>query len=185
MKLLKIPALACALTLALAACDGDGVGLDDVDIGEFEGSVSGEIRENLRGNASSGSSAPGYHDLIILTDPAEGAEIVLYHSDDEFFEGSTSIRNNIDLEYADGVVAQIEIDDRFFVATSGTVNIRDASRDHLDGTVRFRAVELDEFDDVINGSEVTVDVAFRTEHTGVVDFNRSPSFSVSRTKISR
>lgn len=174
MKLLKIPALACALALAAAGCDGDALGIGDVSPGEFAGSVRGEIRADLDGEASSGSTTPGYQDVIILNDFAEDAQIVIYHADDEFFEGSTSIRNNLDLEYAEGVVAQIEIGGRFFVATGGTLNIRDATQDNVDGTLRFRAVELDEFDRVVGGSEVTVDVAFRADYEGSIDFHRSP-----------
>jgi hypothetical protein len=184
MKLLKIPALLCAL--ALAACDRSSTNVEDVRPGEFEGDVSGDVRANLRGDAYSGSSASDYHDLIVLNDLGEDAEIVFYHTDDEFVrEGSISIRNNIDLAYANGVVAQIEIDGRFYVATSGSMNLRDVTPDNVDGTARFRAVQLDQFDRPISGSEVVVDVAFRADYAGGVDFNLSPAFSAARSKGSR
>jgi hypothetical protein len=184
MKLLKIPALVCAL--ALAACDRSSTGVEDVRAGEFEGDVSGDVRASLRGEAYSGSTISDYHDLIVLNDPSEGAEIVFYHTSDEFVrEGSLSIRDNVDLEYANGVVAQIDIDGRFYVATSGTMNLRDVTTENVDGTARFRAVELDEFDEPVPGSEVVVDVAFRADYAGAIDFNLSPAFSGARAKASR
>jgi hypothetical protein len=184
MKLLKIPALVCAL--ALAACDRSSTSIEDVRPGEFEGDVSGDASASLRGDAYSGSSIGDYHDLIVLNDPSEGAEIVFYYTDDEFaHEGSISIRNNVDLEYANGVVAQIEVDGRFFVATSGTMNLSDVTVDNVDGRARFRAVEMDQFDIPISGSEVIVDVAFRADYAGAVDFNLSPAFSAARARASR
>jgi hypothetical protein len=184
MKLVKIPALVCAL--ALAACDRGLTDVDDVRPGEFEGDVSGDVRASLRGEAYSGSSIGDFHDLIVLNDPGEGAEIVFYHTDDEFArEGSISIRNNIDLAYTDGVVAQIDIDGRFYVATSGTMNLRDVTTENVDGTARFRAVEIDQFDRPISGSEVVVEVAFRADYAGDIDFNLSPSFSAAPAKASR
>jgi hypothetical protein len=184
MKLLKIPALVCAL--ALAACDRSSTSVEDVRPGEFEGDVSGDVRASLRGDAYSGSSIGDYQDLIVLNDFEEGAEIVFYNTNDEFArEGSISIRNNADLEYDNGVVAQIDVDGRFYLATSGTMNLSDVTSDNVDGTARFRAVELDQFDRPIAGSEVVVDVAFRADYAGVVDFNLSPAFSAARAKASR
>ncbi|HEY0022629.1 MAG TPA: hypothetical protein VGB24_06950 [Longimicrobium sp.] len=184
MKLLKIPALLCAL--ALAACDRSSTSVEDVRPGEFEGDVSGDARASLRGEAYSGSSIGDYHDLIVLNDFEEGAEVVFHHTDDEFaHEGSISIRNNVDLEYDNGVVAHIEVRGRFFVATSGTMNLRDVTANNVDGTARFRAVELDEFDRPIAGSEVVVDVAFRADYAGAVEFNLSPAFSAARAKANR
>ncbi|HEY0035673.1 MAG TPA: hypothetical protein VGB66_03245 [Longimicrobium sp.] len=184
MKLLKIPALVCAF--ALAACDRGSTNVEDVRPGEFEGDVSGDVRASLRGEAYSGSSIGDYQDLIVLNDFEEGAEVVFYYTDDEFArEGSISIRNNADLEYDNGVVAQIDVDGRFFVSTSGTVNLRDVTTDNVDGTARFRAVELDEFDRPITGSEVVVDVAFRADYAGAVEFNLSPAFSTARSKAPR
>ncbi|MBW3656089.1 MAG: hypothetical protein KY444_08265 [Gemmatimonadetes bacterium] len=184
MKLLKIPALVCAL--ALAACDRSSTGVEDLRPGEFEGDVSGDVRASLRGGAYSGSSFEDYQDLIVLEDPSEGAEIVFFHTNDEFArEGSISIRNNIDLAYANGVVAQIDIHGRFYVATSGTMKLSDVTPDNVDGTARFRAVELDEFDDPIPGSEVVVDVAFRADYAGAVDFNLSPAFTAARSRATR
>lgn len=184
MKLQKITALVCAF--ALAACDRSSTSVEDVRPGEFEGDVSGDVRASLRGEAYSGSSIGDFQNLIVLNDFEEGAEIVFFHTDDEFArEGSISIRNNVDLEYDNGVVAQIEIDGRFYVATSGTMNLSDVTVDNVDGTARFRAVELDEFDDPISGSEVVVDVAFRADYAGAVDFNLSPAFSATGVKANR
>jgi hypothetical protein len=183
MKLLRIPALVCAL--ALAACDGNPLGLGDVDRGEFQGDISGDVRVGLRGVAYSGSTFHDYHDVVVLSDPREGAEIVFFNADDDFREGSTSIRNNVDLDYSTGVVAQLDLDGRFYVATSGTLNLRDVSPDNVDGTARFRAVELDRFDDPIRGSEIVVEVAFRADYEGGIEFNLSPSFGASRAKTSR
>jgi hypothetical protein len=184
MKLLKIPALVCAF--ALAACDRSSTSVEDVRPGKFEADVSGDVRASLRGEAYSGSSVGDFQDLIVLNDLEEGAEIVFYHTDDEFArEGSISIRNNADLEYRNGVVAQIDIDGRFFVATSGTMNLSDVTSDNVDGTARFRAVELDQFDRPIAGSEVVVDVAFRADYAGAVDFNLTPAFSAARAKAGR
>ena len=184
MKLLKIPALVCVL--ALAACDRGSTNVEDVRPGEFEGDVSGDVGASLRGDAYSGSSVGDFQDLIVLNDFEEGAEIVFYYTDDEFArEGSLSIRNNIDLAYADGVVAQIDVGGRFYVATNGTMNLRDVTTGNVDGTARFRAVELDQFDNPIPGSEVVVDVAFRADYAGSVDFNLSPAFSAARAKASR
>lgn len=184
MELLKIPALVCAF--ALAACDGSSTSVEDVGPGEFEGDVSGDVRASLRGDAYSGSSIGDFQDLIVLNDFEEGAEIVFYHTDDEFArEGSISIRNNVDLAYLDGVVAQIDVDGRFYVATSGSMNLRDVTSDNVDGTARFRAVELDEFDRPVVGSEVVVDVAFRADYAGAIDFDLSPAFSAAQAKASR
>jgi len=184
MKLLKIPALVCAF--ALAACDRSSTSVEDVRPGEFEGDVSGDARASLRGTAYSGSSLEDFQDLIVLNDFEGGAEIVFYHADDEFaHEGSFSIRNNVDLQYDNGVVAQITLDGRFFVATSGTLRLSDVTIDNVDGTARFRAVELNKFDQPISGSEVIVDVAFRADYSGPVEFNLSPAFSAARTKASR
>jgi hypothetical protein len=184
MNLLKIPALVCAF--ALAACDRGSTSVEDVRPGEFEGDVSGDVRASLRGEAYSGSSVGDFQDLIVLNDFEEGAEIVFHYTDDEFArEGSISIRNNVDLEYDNGVVAQIDVDGRFYVATSGTMNLRDVTSDNVDGTARFRAVELDQFDRPIAGSEVVVDVAFRADYAGAVEFNLSPAFSAARSKAPR
>jgi hypothetical protein len=60
------------------------------------------------------------------------------------------------------------------------MNLRDVTTDNIDGTARFRAVELDPFDRPIPGSEVVVDVAFRADYAGEIDFNLSPSFSAAK-----
>ena len=163
------------LASGLAACDSNSTGIDDVRTGRFEGRVSGEVSSQMDGIASSGESQQGFHDLIYLQDASRGAQLLIFHTDDEFTEGREGIASNVDLAYDNGIVAEILVNGRYFIATDGEVDIDDASSGGIDGTARFTAVELDEFDEPVFGSEVTVNVAFRTEFSSGLSFSVAPA----------
>ena len=173
--MLRIPALALAGALSLAACDSDGgVGVGDLREGRFEGLIEGVLDGRLLGDALSGSSTAGYHDLIVLTDYAAGVEVTLYHVEDEFFEGRERIGDAA--VFDESVVAWVEVLDtgEIFESFSGTLDIQDASSAGLDGIARFNAESTD-----FPGDVVSVEVAFRTFYDAGLDASLSPSFSAS------
>lgn len=172
MKTLTIRALAAFAALSLAACDGDGgTGVGGLREGQFEGEISGVVDARLDGEALSGATSPGFHDLIVLTDYTEDIEVGIYHSN-EFFEG----RFNIDdaLSTSSDIVAYV-LDLRtgeYFDSLNGTLDLEDVSSGGIEGSARFTA-ESDED----AGAFVTVDVVFNTDYAGSINFNQSPSFS--------
>lgn len=171
--MLRIPVLALAGALSLAACDSDGgVGVGDLREGRFEGQIDGVLDGRILGDALSGSFTAGFHDLIVLTDFAAGVEITLYHADDEFFEGRERIGDAA--VFNESVVAWVEVLDtgEIFESLSGTIDIQDASSGGLDGIARFSAESTD-----VPGDIVSVEVAFRTFYDGGLNANLTPSFS--------
>lgn len=175
IRALAMTVLAAA---AVAGCDDGGTFVDDVAPGTFEGRVSGTVDGRVDGRAASGSSVAGYHDVVVLTDFRTGAEITLYHATDEFRRGTVRIE---DFETGT-VIADVYFADsrRLFTSTSGTLELVEVDGRGIDGTARFRAVELDGFGDPIYGSEVVVDVAFRTDYDPQVTFNRVPAPSTEK-----
>ena len=172
--MLKIFALALGSALSLAACDRDGItDPDDLRLGQFEGQITGSLGGRLEGEALSGSTFTGMHDLIILTDYQQGIEVTLYHSTDEFFEGRFSIG---DAFRDDDIVAYVRLLDtgEWFDSMDGVIDLHDVRGSSIAGTASFRA----ESEDVI-GDIVDVDVSFVTDFDGSIDFNLSPTFSVS------
>lgn len=171
--MLKIRVLAALVSaLSLAACDGDGLGPGDLNVGRFDGEISGALDGRITGEALSGSTEPGFHDLIVLTDYASGIEVTIFHVDDEFFEGTHSIGDG----FEDEVIASVEILEtgEFFDSRSGTLRINDADGAGILGSARFSAESVD-----FPGDFVTVDVDFNTDFDSGLDFNLSPRLSVS------
>lgn len=173
MKLLKISALALASALSLAGCGRDG--LTDptgLRIGQFDGEIAGTLGGRLEGEAVSGSTVPGFHDIIVLTDYAENIEITLYHDTDEFFLGRYPIGDA--LTGYQPIVAYVRLLDtgEWFESLHGVIDISSMHTNGFEGTASFSA----ESDEVI-GDIVNVDVSFVTDFAGDIDFNLSPSFS--------
>lgn len=185
-KLLRGLAFPAFAAVAVAACDSGGTFVDDVRPGTFEGRVTGDVSANVDGRAASGSSVDGYHDLILLTDFDTGAEITLYHVTDEFRAGRFTLG---DFDTGE-IIADLYFPSsgRYFTSFSGSIDLEDVSRSGIDGTARFRAQEVDDFGDPIFGSEVVVDVAFRTDYDPLFTFSRSPmtaTVAPARSKAGR
>ena len=175
MKTLKISLLALAGALSLAACDGDGfTDPGDLRAGQFEGEISGTLGGRLDGEALSGSTVSGAHDIIVLTDYRQGIEVTLYHDTDEFYEGSFRIGDG--LTFDEDIVAYVRLLDtgEYFDSLDGVIRLEDVYSGGIAGTASFRA----ESEDVI-GDLVHVDVAFATDYAGRIDFNLSPTLSVA------
>jgi hypothetical protein len=173
VKLLTISALAAAAALSLGACGHDGLtGSDGLRIGQFDGQIAGTLGGRLEGEAVSGSTVPGYHDIIVLTDYAQNIEITLYHDDDEFFLGRYAIGDAV-TGYLP-IVAYVRLLDtgEWFDSLHGVIDIAGTHTNGFDGTASFSA-ESEE----VPGDIVNVDVSFITDYAGNIDFNLSPSFS--------
>ncbi len=178
MKTLKIFALALAGTLSLAACGRDGVtGPGGLRIGQFDGQISGSLGGRLEGEAVSGSTVSGYHDIIVLTDYAAQIEITLYHDTDEFYLGRYPIGDAV--TGYQPIVAYVHLLDtgEWFESLNGVIDIDNLYTNGIEGTASFSA----ESDEVV-GDIVNVDVSFATDYAGHIDFNLSPSFSRSSVK---
>jgi hypothetical protein len=175
VKLLKISALAMVSALSLAACGRDGVtnpgGLRN---GQFDGQIAGTFGGRLEGEAVSGSTTSGFHDIIVLTDYAEGVEITLFHDTDEFYEGRFLIGDAITMNRP--IVAYVRLLDsgEYFDSLEGDIDLYDVDGGGISGSARFSA----ESDEVI-GDIIDVDVTFVTDYAGHISFNLSPSFSAS------
>jgi hypothetical protein len=173
VKLLTISALAVATALSLGACGQDGVtGSDGLRIGQFDGQIVGTRGGLLGGEAASGSTVPGYHDIIVLTDYAANIEITLYHDTDEFFLGRYAIG-----DAANGylpIVAYVHLldTDEWFQSLDGMIDLSSMHTNGFDGTASFSAESSEVTGDIVN-----VDVAFITDYAGRIDYNLSPSFS--------
>lgn len=152
-----------SLAAVAAGCDSNSTGVDDVGIGRFEADLSGEVGGRFDGAALSTETVAGYHDLIVLEDPAGDFTMLIYHADDRFIEGRESITDNTDLAYDRGIVAELIVGGRYFVATGGSVVLDEVSTSGIDGTARVTAVEVDEAGNIYSGSTVSVDAAFRTD----------------------
>lgn len=178
MKMLKIPVLALLGALSLAACgDGNGTGIGDLREGRFEGEIEGVLDGRISGDAYSGSSEFGFHDLIVLTDFVNGVEVVIYNVEDEFIEGRAPIGDAAFFD--EEVVAWVYLldDDEEFESISGTIDIDEVTSNHIDGTARFTAESTFSSGDVIQ-----VDVAFRTffdsDLGGGLNASRSPATTI-------
>lgn len=173
MKLLKISAIALVSALSLAACGRDGV-TDPIGlrIGQFDGQIAGTLTGRLDGEAVSGSTVSGFHDIIVLTDYAQDIEVTLYHDTDEFFLGRYPIGDAV--TGYQPIVAYVHLLDtgEWFESLHGVIDISGVHTNGLEGTASFSA----ESDEVI-GDIVNVDVTFVTDYAGRIDFNLSPSLS--------
>lgn len=173
VKLLKISALAIAATLSLAACGRDGLtGPGGLRIGQFDGQIAGTLNGRLEGEAMSGSTVSGFHDIIVLTDYARDIEVTLYHDTDEFYEGRYPIGNAIAMNQPIAAYVRLLDTGEYFDSLSGVIDIYDVYADGIEGTASFSA----ESDEVI-GDIVNVDISFATNYAGRINFNLSPSFS--------
>lgn len=173
MKTLNISALAAFAALSLAACDGDGgTGVAGLREGQFEGVVSGVVDARLVGDAVSGSSEPGFHDVIVLTDYAQDLEVTLFHSTDEFYEGRVNIEDALNIN--SDVIAYVQDlrTGEYFDSLNGTLDLVDVRSGGIEGSARFTA-ESEDF----AGEYVTVDVVFNADYSGSINYNLSPSFS--------
>jgi hypothetical protein len=173
VKMLKISALAIAAALSLGACGRDG--LTDptgLRIGQFDGQIAGTLDGRLVGDAASGSTVSGFHDIIVLTDYAAGIEITIVHETDEFFMGRYPVGNAV-TGYLP-IVAYVHLldTDEWFDSLHGEIDIFGTHTNGFEGTASFSA----ESDEVI-GDIVNVDVSFVTDYAGRIDYSLSPSFS--------
>jgi hypothetical protein len=178
VQTLKISALVMVASLSLAACGRDGVtGPGGLRIGQFDGQISGTLTGRLDGEAVSGSTVSGFHDIIVLTDYTDQIEITLYHETDEFFLGRYAIGDAV--TGSQPIVAYVHLLDtgEWFESLSGVIDISSTYTDGIEGTASFSA----ESDEVV-GDIVNVDVTFATDYAGHIDFNLSPSFSRSSAK---
>lgn len=177
MKLLKSSAFALVCALSLAACGRDTLtGPDDLRNGQFDGYIAGTLQGRLEGEAVSGSTVTGFHDIIVLTDYAEGVEITLLHEDDEFYEGSYAIGDAV---FGDQpIVAYVRLLDtgEWFDSLHGTVHVDDVYSGGIRGRASFRAESED-----VAGDVMDVNVTFAADYAGHISFNLSPSFSAART----
>ncbi|MBW3571785.1 MAG: hypothetical protein KY467_11820 [Gemmatimonadetes bacterium] len=175
MKLLKISALAIASALSLGACDASGVtDPGGLRVGQFDGRIAGTLDARLDGQAVSGSTVSGFHDIIVLTDYARGIEVTLYHDTNEFYEGRFSIGDAVLMNRP--IVAYVRLLDtgEYFDSLHGVIDLYGVRRGGISGTATFRA----ESDRVV-GDVVDVDVSFVTDYAGNISYNLSPSFSTS------
>jgi hypothetical protein len=173
VKLLKISALAMVSALSLAACGRDG--LTDptgLRIGQFDGQIAGTLAGRLQGQAVSGSTTSGFHDIIVLTDYAKGIEITIYHDTDEFYEGRFRIGDAITMNRP--IVAYVRVlhTGEYFDSLEGDIDLYEVHGGGISGYARFSA----ESDEVI-GDIIDVDVTFVTDYAGRIDYNLSPSVS--------
>ncbi len=176
MKTLKISALAALSALTLAACDAaEGLGPDGLRQGQFEGEVSGVLDTYVQGEARSGYAVTAsFHDLIVLTDNTRDVQVVLYESEDEFFEGRWSIDD--ETSFSSRIVAYVEDlgTGETFSSVSGTLDLVDVRSGGIEGSAVFTA-ESDDFP----GDFITVDVAFATRYNGSIGFSLSPTYARS------
>jgi hypothetical protein len=173
VKLLKISALAMVAALSLAACGRDGpTDPGGLRIGQFDGQIAGTLGGRLEGEAVSGSTVLGYHDIIVLTDYAGHIEITIVHDTDEFFLGRYPIGDAV--TGYQPIVAYVHLlnTGEWFESLHGVIDISSMHTNGFEGTASFSA----ESDEVI-GDIVNVDVSFITDYAGHIDFNLSPSFS--------
>ncbi|HEX2211059.1 MAG TPA: hypothetical protein VHG93_25475 [Longimicrobium sp.] len=173
MKLLKISALALVSALSLAACGRDGLtGPGGLRNGQFDGVIAGTLNGRVEGRAVSGSTVSGFHDIIVLTDHAEGIEITLFHEDDEFYEGSYSIGDAV--FGSRPIVAYVRLLDtgEWFDSLEGVIYLDDVYSGGIVGRASFRA-ESDE----VAGDILDVDVEFAAAYAGRINFNLSPSLA--------
>lgn len=173
MKLLKISALAIVSALSLAACGRDGVtNPGGLRSGQFDGQIAGTLSARLQGEAISGSTTSGFHDIIVLTDYAEGIEITLFHDTDEFYEGRFPIGDAITMNRPIAAYVRLLDTGEYFDSLDGDIDLYHVDGGGISGTARFRAESDEVFGDIID-----VDVAFVTDYAGHISFNLSPSFS--------
>lgn len=171
--MLKISILALASALSLAGCDRGGLtDPDDLNPGQFEGEITGRANSFLDGEALSGSTVSGFHDVIVLTDYSEDIEVILYHETDEFFEGRHSIGDAVAGNQP--IVAYVHLlrTGEWFDSLTGVIDLYDVYDGGITGIASFRA----ESEEVL-GEIVDVEVSFVTDWAGRIDFNLSPSFS--------
>ena len=171
--MLKISALAIAAALSLGACGRDGLtGPGGLRIGQFDGQIAGTLGGRLQGEAVSGSTVSGFHDIIVLTDYEEGIEITIVHETDEFFLGHYPIGDAVNGYLP--IVAYVHLLDtgEWFESLHGDIEIVATHTNGFEGRASFSA----ESDEVI-GDVVNVDVSFVTDYAGRIDYNLSPSFS--------
>jgi hypothetical protein len=173
VKMLKISALAIAAALSLGACGRDG--LTDptgLRIGQFDGQIAGTLGGRLVGEAISGSTEPGFHDIIVLTDYTEDIEITIVHDTDEFYEGRFSIGDAIAQNQP--ITAWVRLMDtgEYFDSLNGTIELYEVRGGSIEGAASFSAESDEVLGDIIN-----VDVTFFTDFAGNISYNLSPSFS--------
>lgn len=173
VKILKISALAMVSALSLAACGRDGVtnrgGLRN---GQFDGQIAGTFGGRLQGEAVSGSTTSGFHDIIVLTDYAQEIEITLFHDTDEFYEGRFLIGDAITMNRPIAAYVRVLDTGEYFDSLEGDIDLYDVDGGGISGSARFSA----ESDEVI-GDIIDVDVTFATDYAGHISYNLSPSFS--------
>lgn len=173
VKLLKISVLAMVSALSLAACGRDGL-TDPTGLrrGQFDGQIAGTLSGRLDGEAVSGSSVSGFHDVIVLTDYAQDIEVTIVHDTDEFYEGRFSIGDAIVQDRP--ITAWVRLMDtgEYFDSLNGVIDLYRVDGGGIEGTASFSA----ESDEVI-GDIVNVDVTFSTGYAGRIDYNLSPSLS--------
>ncbi|WP_420129580.1 hypothetical protein [Longimicrobium sp.] len=173
MKLLTIFVLALVSALSLAACGRDGLtGPGGLRNGRFDGQIAGSLGGRLEGEAVSGSSVSGFHDVIVLTDYAEDIEITIVHDTDEFYEGRFSIGDAIAQNQP--ITAWVRLMDtgEYFDSLNGVIDLYRVDGGGIEGTASFSAESDEVFGDIVN-----VDVTFATDYTGRIDYNLSPSLS--------
>lgn len=179
MKTLKISALALFSALSVAACDdGGGTGVTGLRQGQFEGETSGVLDIGLSGEAvSSYAVREGVHDLIVLTDYTRNVQVVIYDTENEFFEGRMAIEDEEDFDSR--VLAYVEDLEtgESFGSVSGTLDLVDVRGSSIEGSAVFTA-ESDDFP----GDFITVDVVFRTDFDRDISFTLSPSLNRSEKR---
>lgn len=180
MKMLKISVLALVSALSLAGCGRDRLtGPGGLGNGQFDGFIAGTLQGRLEGEAVSGSTVSGFHDIIVLTDYAEGIEITLVHETDEFYEGAYPIGDA--LVGNQPIVAYVRLLDtgEWFDSLDGTIRVDDVHSSGIRGQASFRAES-----ERVGGDILDVTVTFSADYTGHISFNLSPSFSAG-AKASR
>lgn len=173
MKFLKIFAFAMVSALSLAACGRDGVtGPGGLRNGQFDGQIAGTLSGRLRGEAVSGSTVSGFHDIIVLTDYSAGMEITIYHDTDEFWEGRYAIGDAVTKNRP--VMAYVRLLDtgEYFDSLEGVIDVYRVDGGGIEGSASFSAESDEAFGDIVD-----VDVEFATDYAGHISFNLSPSFS--------
>ena len=131
----------------------------------------------MQGQALSGSTVAGFHDLIELTDYSQRVEIILYHDTGEFYPGRFPIGDGYAMN-ADIVAYVRDLDTgEWFDSLNGVIDLYEVYGSGIRGTATFRAES-----EGYPGDIVDVDVDFITVYDGGIDFNLSPRFSASPTK---